>query len=286
MSATQETASFQDGYRQLEEELATGTAFPPKPLPHRPNRYPVSRLEFMTSVFQPRAIGDEFASERHIQALMEAIMHEKNHELDPVVIWWSGKRFLVLDGHHRVEAHNRLQAQGKGTGVIPVLTFRGSLREAHLESIRLNAKDKLAMGKEDKLTKAWHIVTIDNEMTVREIGSICKVGKSSVSRMKAKREELVQKYGEQWLDEVDGLTWKEVLSIGVKRDHDEEWEDRQVITWAKGLQKTFGNKPQRQPELFARALEKYSPHLYKGLAEWLRHDFRDEFDDVDGDSDF
>lgn len=286
MSTTQETASFQAGYRQLEEELATGTAFPPSPLAHRPKRLPLPAIEVMTAVFQPRAIGDELASERHIQALMEAIMIAKNHELEPVDIWWSGMRWLVLDGHHRVEAHNRLQAQGKGARVIPVTVFRGSLQEAHLESIRLNAKDKLAMGKEDKLTKAWHIVTIDNEMTVREIGSTCKVGKSSVSRMKAKREELVQQYGDQWLDEVDGLTWGEVLSIGVKRDHDEEWEDRQVITWAKGLQKTFGNKPQRQPELFARALERYSPHLYKGLAEWLRHDFSDEFDDVDSGSDF
>lgn len=269
MSATQETASFQAGYCQLEEELATGTAFPPKPLPHRPTRYPVSRLEFMTSVFQPRAIGDEFASGRHIEALMDAIMHEKNHELDPVVIWWSGKRWLVLDGHHRVEAHNRLQAKNKGASVIPVLTFRGSLREAHLESIRLNAKDKLAMGKEDKLTKAWHIVTIDNEMTVREIGSICKVGKSSVSRMKAKREELVQQYGEQWLDEVDGLTWKEILNIGVTREYDEEKGERQAEEWAKRLGRTFGNKLQKQPQTFFRAIEIHSPKLAKDLQDWL-----------------
>lgn len=280
MSVKQETASFQAGYRQLEEELATGTAFPPRPHAHRPNRLPLCGIEVMTSVFQPRAIGDEIASERHISALMEAIMHEKHHELDPVVIWWSGKRWLVLDGHHRVKAHNRLQANNKGARVIPVETFRGSLQEAHLESIRLNAKDKLAMGKEDKLTKAWHIVTIDSEMTVRAIGSICKVGSSSVGRMKSKRDELVQQYDDKWLDQVDGLSWKEVLSIGVERDYSEEWEDRQAIEWAKRLNKTFGNKPQNQPKLFAKAIEIYSPYLYEGLVDWLG---REPYDDDNSD---
>lgn len=269
MSATQETASFQAGYRQLEEELATGTPFPSKPLPHRPTRYPVNRLEFMTSVFQARAIGDEIASGRHIEALMEAIMHEKHHELDPVVIWWSGKRWLVLDGHHRVEAHNRLQAQGKGTGVIPVLTFRGSLHDAHCESVRLNKKDKLPMSKEDKTNKAWHFVTISGGMTVREIGDICGISKSSVGRMKAKREELVQQHGDHWLDEVDRLTWKEVLSIGVERDHHEDFIDRRALDGANRLRKTFGNKLCGQPELVFRMIEIYSPQLAKDLQEWL-----------------
>lgn len=286
MSATQETASFWSGYQQLEEELATGTAQPPKPLSVSPKQLPLDQLEVMTSVFQPRAIGDELASERHISVLMEAIMHEQGNVLDPLVVWWSGKRWLILDGHHRLEAHNKLRVQDKGPRAIPVIVYLGSLHQAHIESIRLNAKDKLAMGSDDKATKAWHLVMLNSEMSVRDIATACKVGKSSVSRMNTKRKELIEKYGDDWLEEVDGLTWKQVINLDNQRDIDEEWEDRQVIEWARRLNKTFGSKPQNQPVIFARALERYSPHLYRGLAEWLRHDFSDEFDDGDINDDF
>lgn len=277
MSATQETASFWSGYRQLEEELATGTVQPPKPLPAFPKKIPIDQLEVVTSVFQPRAVGDELASERHIAGLMEAIMHETGNVLDPVTVWWSGKRWLILDGHHRLQAHNKLRAKGKGAGVIPVTIFKGTLQDAHLESIRLNAKDKLAMGKEDKLTKAWHIVMLNSSLSVREIATVCKVGKSSVGRMNNKRVELIEKHEGEWLDIVDGLAWREVVNLSIEREIDDEWEERQAIEWAKRLNKTFGNKPQNQPQLFAKAIEIYSPHLYEQLVEWLGREPNDDF---------
>jgi hypothetical protein len=284
MSETIETATFWTGYQQLETELATGTPHPPSPSPASPKLLPVGRIEMMPSVFQPRVVGDELATDRHLASLMDAIMQEVGNVLDPVVVWWSGKRWLIIDGHHRLQAHTKLLSKKKGARTIPVNVFRGTLSQAHDESIRLNAKDKLAMAKEDKATKAWHIVVLNQEASIRKIASLCKVGKSSVGRMTKKRNDLIAMYDDEWLSMVDGMTWTEVLNFGVERDIDEEWEDRQVLEWAKRLNKTFGSKPQNQPELFARALERYSPHLLDGLAEYLRDDFRgiaggDDFND-------
>lgn len=269
-----EATSIGSGYRQLEEELATGT--PPPAIQRKV--IPLEQLEVMTSVFQPRSVGDDFASEKHTKTLMEAIMQETGNVLDPVTCWWSGRRWLVLDGHHRLAAYNKLRESNKGAKAIPVTVFLGSLQSAHLESIRLNSKDKLAMSRENKSTKAWHLVMLSVNLSKREIANVCKVGTNTVSRMRARRLELIEQFGEKWLEQIDDMSWKEVLNFGVQRDYDEEWQDRTVNDWTRRLQKTFGNTPQKQPELFARALEGYSPELYKGLAEWLRDDFGDEFD--------
>ena len=54
-------------------------------------------------MFQPRTFkGFAGASETHIEGLMFAIRHAPDHLIDPIDIWWSGKRWLVIDGHHRL----------------------------------------------------------------------------------------------------------------------------------------------------------------------------------------
>lgn len=278
--------SIQAGYLQLQNELATGTLEPLLRMNSNLVNLPINDLDVMVSVFQARAVGDDLASERHVAILMDAIMNEANQVLDPITCWWSGQRWLVLDGHHRLEAHQKLRAVDKGPTKIPVRVFRGTLDEAHDESIRLNSKDSLNMSRDDKATKAWHMVMLGKVKTIRQVAGLCKVSKSTVGRMIIKREELIADFGAHWLEEVDGLTWKDVINIGVQRDYDEEWEDRQVLAWVRGLQKTFGNKPQKQPELFAKAIEQYSPHLYSALAEWLSHDFSDEFNGCELNDDF
>lgn len=284
----QETASFSAGYRQLEEELANGTPQPLTASPRGPVRkmMPLDKIDQMTSVFQPRVEGDDYASERHIETLMNAIMQEREHQLDPVTVWWSGKRWLVIDGHHRLNAHSRLRDKGKGPQCISVKTFRGTLLAAIEESTRLNSKDKLAISKDDKQTRAWQLVTMDGNLSVRRIATVCKVGKTSVSRMRAKQRELINDYGDDWLGAVEGMTWREVINIGVERDFNEEKQERIVKDWTKRLRKSFGRQATKQPELFDKALEAYSPRLHKDLARWLWRHYREEFEEEDDNDDF
>lgn len=278
--SNEETASFWEGYCQLGKELANGTPQPRKPLAASPTRLPLEHIETMLVVFQPRDVGDKYRTESHIGALMTAMMNETGNVLDPVLIWWTGKRWLILDGHHRLQAYKRLREQGKGAKVIPVTTFKGTLHQAHLKSIELNAKDKLSMDSDDKMTKAWHLVMLSQEMSVRQISGICKVGKSSISRMNTERNKLIEEHGAEWIQHVDGLTWKEVLNRDVIRDFNEDAQDRMKAEWANRLRKTFGKQPSKQPEIFVEALYDYSPTLCEYIYNYLRGDFKD--DDVEG----
>lgn len=279
--SNQETASFWEGYSELEEELASGTTYPRKPQPHTPKKLPLEHIETMLAVFQPRVIGDEYATEKHIGALMTAAMNEAGRVLDPLLVWWSGKRWLILDGHHRLQAYKRLKDMGKGVNVVPVATFKGTLHEAHLKAIEMNSKDRLSMDNEDKMTKAWHLVMLDRDMSVRQISGICKVGKSSISRMNTERGLLVEEHGEDWRQQVDGLTWKQVLNRDAVRDFNEEKQDLLKSEWKRRLQKTFGKQPRKQPEIFTEALYEYSPALCEDMYRYLKGYFKD--DDGEGD---
>lgn len=263
-----ETASFQVAYQLLQGELANGT---PSPTVVR-KTLPLSELEVVTSVLQPRSIGDMASSEAHIRTLMDAAMNEHKNLLDPLCIWWSGQRWLIVDGHHRLEAYRRLQSNGKGASVVPVEVFVGTLKQAIIEATKRNAKDKLPMTKDDKSNRAWQLVMIGSEFSKREIAKVCAVATSTVGRMRAKLEEIKAEYPETWSEEIDGLTWREVQSLDDIREYDDGWQEQQAKEWAKRLAKTFGNKPATQPQLFARALELYSPHLMEGLTEWLSRD--------------
>lgn len=269
--SNQETASTLTGYRQLEEERNTGTVQPPIPLAASPSKLRLDHIEEMPSVFQPRIVGDELATERHIEALMNAKMNESGNELDPVLIWWSGKRWLILDGHHRLQAYKRLKAKGKGKGAstIPVKAFKGSLREAQDESNRLNRKDKLPVSTEDKANSAWRYVFLGDTRSCRVLASITGASKSNISTMFKKRGELIEKYGHDWQEQVDDMTWLQVKTLDRESESYEEWEDRRVLDIARKLDRTFGKSLYNQPELLAKAIERYSPHLYKGLVEWL-----------------
>ncbi len=99
----QKTVSFEVGYKQLQEELANGT-----PTTNKPTILKLKSIRMAHSVFQPRGFDDTASSEEHVRALLNAAIHESGNTLDPIVIWWSGKCWRVVDGHHRVLAYARL----------------------------------------------------------------------------------------------------------------------------------------------------------------------------------
>lgn len=269
-----ETASYRSGRRLLEETLANGT---PAPSIKR-NTLPLSSIGIMPEVFQPRSREDFARYEAHVQTLMNAAMFASDNVLEAIEVWWSGAQWLVLDGHHRFEAYQRLRKKKKGAKRIPVRAFAGSLHEAIMETTRHNTKDKLPMTKEEKVNRAWQMVLIGQDYSKREIAEACTVGTSTISRMRARLEELKQLYPDTWEEDIDDLSWKEVMNFDAKpRDFDEDWQEKLAIDWARRLTKTFGNKPANQPETFARALEIHSPHLLKQLSEYLSYELNDDF---------
>lgn len=135
-----------------------------KPSEEDPKSIHMDSIHMAHSVFQPRQFqdGTKATSEDHTQGLIEAIMTEPTHQLDPIVVWWSGLNWRVIDGAHRLMAYRHVNKKRfLKNPMIPVVIFKGDLYKAIDESIRLNSKDKLPMSKDDKINGACRLTVLD-----------------------------------------------------------------------------------------------------------------------------
>ncbi|TPE50853.1 hypothetical protein FJM67_09795 [Maribrevibacterium harenarium] len=266
------TTTFTAVLERLKNEQNSGRV-----APKINSKLSIKSIRVEVSVFQPRDLGNDTGSkENHIRGLVDAIYCNPSKVLDPIIVWWSGAGWYLLDGHHRLEAYKRVIAQKRiKIPKIPVRVFEGDLNGAMLESIRHNSKDKLPMTKDDKINRAWRL-TVMQDFSKREIALTCKVGSATVSRMRRKLQELQELQPHGWQDLAFGMSWKEAQQFPRKeKSYDDEWQDNLAKDWAMRLSKAFGKQASKQPEVFARALEYYSIKLLNDLTEFLRHDIED-----------
>jgi ParB-like chromosome segregation protein Spo0J len=267
-----ELSTFAESLQELKREVGMN------PQPGEPQVLPIGDIRFAHLVFQPRSFeGNRGDSEDHIKTLMNAIRNKTDHLLDAVTVWWSGKRWLVIDGHHRLVAYQRL-AKDKDKPVkvstLPVEVFSGSLQQAITEATSRNSKDKLNMTHKEKLERAWKLVVMDHPnppaMSRAEIAKATNVSERSISNMRAELARVTSSEPEKNPLE---LTWDEVKQ-GVKPplDPEERWLEKQAADYARRLAKTFGVKLAKNPTLSARAIELYSTNLPKRLVECWREE--------------
>ncbi|MFD2190014.1 hypothetical protein [Pistricoccus aurantiacus] len=272
-----DTVTFEDGYRQVEEELASGSLHPKT----EPKELPLDEIRMRHSVFQPRDFESTAQSEDHVRTLTEAIRNEPNNRLDPVTVWWSGKHWTVLNGHHRILAYDRLkrkpwkqhQPNGRKSSrwMVPVRCFKGTLQQALIEATRENSKDHLSMTKDEKFNQAWKFTALYPEMSKATVAGACKVSSRTVANMRSQLKIIQESEPEDWQSEALGMTWKEAQQFGkTKPDHGDDWMEKQALEWSQRLGKAFGTKLATQPEIAARALELYSERLAEQLAEHWR----------------
>jgi hypothetical protein len=254
----------------------------PKPQPVLlENTLPLGDIRTATSVFQPR-LGDgaRGEAEAHVSALADAIRSRKDHRLDPIIVWWSGKHWRVIDGHHRLVAYNQVSnpSQEKASrrcipiDRVPVEIFVGSLQEAMARATIENSKDKLRMTKKDKLERAWRFTAL-GQMTIPEIANATCVAERTVSNMRKVIADLnVIELGD-WTPRIDPLdiTWAEAKRQNAGEvEVTDEWLERQAREWATRLARTFGDRLARNPEIAMRTLEIYSENLVNRLAAiWM-----------------
>jgi len=254
----------------------------------RPASLPLSAIEVAPSVFQWRLENAEiYATREHIAVLVGALTRTDNPApLDPILVMAVGHRYVVIDGHCRLEAYR----VARWAGGVPVVYFEGSIHDAEIMALEANTKDKLPMGKETKLEAAWkHLVRgRSNEAwryTQAEISERTTVGLRTVKRMAA----ALKKHG----DGVSTLTW--AAARRVERDAefkaDDDWKEKKARKLAKQL--AGCDNLTKDPEITASALTKVSAHLPKMLvSEWqseatdmvlelLRENHPDEADRLD-----
>jgi len=230
----------------------------------QPERLPVARIKTAVEVFQPRNIDFAWlATDSHVKALVGAL--KDGNTFDPLVVWWSGRHWYVIDGHHRLMAYQRANKDAKlKIDMVPVTVFEGTVDEAIRQAVTLNAKDKLPMRKNDKLEKAWILVCLNDGWTSKQIHDATTISVRTIKTMRNMRRRL----SANGVTNLFNRTWQEVRAGSASVDHDENWVEQQAIQWQKRLVKHFGKKFAEQPEIAARALELYSERLPEELVRF------------------
>ncbi len=214
-----------------------------------------SEIAKMISVFQPRQLDGRLAEdEAHVRTLCQAIgSAERPKYLDPIQVWWGGDRWYVIDGHHRLQAYDRLGINQD----IPVVVFEGDLDAAMAQSAAANSKDRLVMRNDDKLNYAWRL-TIVSMLSKQKIVDACAVANGTVGNMRKVKAALLAD-GQHTEETLLDLSWKDALAEAEGREKDvnynpEEAIKRRAERYRAALFKALGDRPYNDPEAFGLAL--------------------------------
>jgi len=160
---------------ELSDHAATGTATPNLSSVIEGDTtgrhyLPTSKIETRVEVFQPRTLVGQIGEEYAVMGeLKDALIRNGTERVDPVIVWWSGKSYFCVDGHHRLKAiqnfntakvnkaqgdTQRRQAQADAL-LVPVAILTGPLSEALAWSTRDNGKATITLKKRDKSDWAW-----------------------------------------------------------------------------------------------------------------------------------
>ncbi|MEB8389078.1 hypothetical protein OO012_17760 [Rhodobacteraceae bacterium KMM 6894] len=226
-----------------------------------PKTLPLKKIETEPTLFQPRGYLDKADTDQgHVAGIAQGI-GDPEHD-DPLDVWWTGRRFVLLDGHHRLAAYARRQETTGATQKVPVrvhahMTFEG----AEALSARLNTRDKLAMSYEDKVAVAWRMVCFGNGSKVDQHRA-SSLSKGTIGNMRAVHGRLIE-MGRS-VDSVHALGWAKARRLD-RGDTDWEYTDddleRRAEEIALGFAKVVGVNPTANPEAIAMALKLWSKAL-------------------------
>lgn len=281
--------------RGLTESLSEGK---PEPSQH-PTRLPLDSIGVIPELFQPRDMRhDKLQSTYHIESLVRAIYANSTHLLNPVTVWWAGESWVVIDGHHRLDAYKAYQDSLRTKKVpkghhkhmehnserlpemqVPVRVLSGTVLEATLHSTAANSQDKLPMSKDSKLTRAWQLVTVDwEDLTLKSISKSCAIHDRSVSNMRAVWRKAQATCDEEQLADLKSLSWRQAQHWD-KDAEESPWGGKEVEAETNRLRdslvKTFGKTLLSKAAMFAEALKRYSPALARELGMHLKPIYND-----------
>lgn len=245
-----------------------------KPAPAKVSKLRLRDIQSLPSVFQHRS-NNLAASESHVSELIKCLSRSPEQPFNPLVVYWVGDGWCVIDGHHRLEAYLEMQFKQP----IPVTVFTGTLDAAILLALSSNAKDKLPMSRIEKSNAAWRLV-ISTDASRSVIAKAACVSERSVSYMRAVMNALSAQYPEKALDEI---SWIDAMKLAKGNSIDthtgsNDWVEKDAQELAARLAKQFGRRLSHNYEVTIRALEIYDDRICEAISDW----YSDPEDD-DGD---
>lgn len=208
----------------------------------RPRALPWQAIKTNEEVFQHRSLTREAAAD-HVQTLAKAIHRgprgPRQAHLEPITVWWDGRDWLCVDGHHSLAAYEHV----KHPQPVPVRALRGaSLDEAIRASLEANARDKLPYTKRCKSEAAWRL-TVAGGYSKADIARLTEVSTRTVAAMREAMRELAKAHPDVPPQE---LTWAQVR----------HWKQHRQLPGGDDMD--VETKRQRQAE---RAYRKIAPHI-------------------------
>nr|WP_320143656.1 ParB/RepB/Spo0J family partition protein [uncultured Cohaesibacter sp.] len=256
---------------KLTEEAAKGTR------EDRPDRLPIADIIECPEAFNVRG---EDPAEHHLTELKRAL--ERMTDLDPVLILPCGDSFVLIDGHHRLQAYRRDEERTD----IPVRYFEGSIEDAVLEAARINAKAVLPLNNQQRQNLAWRLV-LTKRYSKAQLVEAAAVSYGQISNMRK-----VMKALNDDANTFDSWWKAQQAAAGKLREQDEDfdqdaWLREQVAIYVDRMSKAHGTKLSSNPSLLALVLVDYcgrnAKSLYDELGMILDLDPADEVDDEDTD---
>jgi ParB-like chromosome segregation protein Spo0J len=188
-------------------------------------------------------------------------------KLPPITVFAVGAAFYVIDGHHRLAAYDTASVSK-----IPARVFTGTLEEAERFALRSNSRDKIPMGKADKLEAAWRLVRQDK--AVDSIASIAKdagIAQSTVSNMRSVLRKLREL--EVPKEDIGEMSWNRARgrAQGITENAElEDWREAEAQKLVDDIARAkLGGRLTKSPDITAIALAKLNNGLPQALmAEW------------------
>ena len=231
-------------------------------------RLPHSTIDVLPAAFQPRTLGDDTVDPYHAEELRKVLERRGEQALDPILVYWSGQSWFVVDGHHRLAAYRSSEHWRDRS--IPVETFEGSALQAVSEATERNVKTTLSLMKTDKSTAGWRLVCL-TDLKVKEVMAKADLSQSQVKKMRSRLRELLAKFPDKFTKQsLSTYPWQQVLqaSFGGPEESieiDEDWVTKLAHDLHARLRKNFSDKLEKNPDAFAMAIRM----LHNGLPSML-----------------
>lgn len=213
-------------------------------------------ITIIEDLFQLRTMLP-FQSQSQVRTLMKT--PKEGRPLAPLLVWWAGDKWLLLDGHHRVKAY---KAALWGDEVeVPVECFVGLLGDAMLQAAATNCRPVLQMDRKERMTAAWRL-TMRLKKSKAELASAAAVSTSTISNMRG----VLRRLQARDLDEFPiptewGVAFMQDRGMPMEDINWEEKEEGIVNEMAAALSKTFGKVPNHKKPLLARALDRFDSQI-------------------------
>lgn len=256
--------------RAAEKRVMTGTRAPSAD----PRTLRREEIKENRPLFWPRSLDErgERAMMNFIREMKNAIDGAEARPLDPVLVWWDGEGWCVLDGHLRMDAYRAANWQRS----IPVQVFKGTPLAALIKATRNNSRPKLPMSARERSNAAWRIVcmTKERETTAEAIAEASTRGVRLVKSMRAVKRALLSANPTRELHCLDWLKARDEAN-GTDRPKDSEREEeaeREAREMVGSFLEKYGECKPRHFDSLGRFVELLHAQLPQFLVELWQDD--------------